>query len=85
LGPRPAIAGFRSRALHAPRVSQPAFTDPDYVATLVGVAAVGAVALLGARTALFPPPEESVRVLLAVVGPAALAHAVARRLRGPTR
>jgi hypothetical protein len=55
------------------------WTDPAYVATVVGVLATGALAVYAAVTPGDPSPETVGFVLLAVTGPAALAHELARR------
>ncbi|EMA51796.1 MULTISPECIES: hypothetical protein [Halococcus] len=53
--------------------------DPEYVGTVVGVLATGAVVFYAALTAGPPTPETVTFVLLAVFVPWALAREAARR------
>lgn len=55
--------------------------DPQYVGTVVGVLACGAVVFYTALIDGPPTPEMVVSVMLAILIPAVVAHEVARRLR----
>ena len=56
------------------------WTDPDYVAAVVGVLAVGALVFYTALVDSAPSVETVVFVLLWVTVPATVAYEVARRL-----
>jgi hypothetical protein len=56
------------------------WTNPAYVATVVGVLATGAVVFYAALTDAGPTVDEVVFVLLAVTLPMTVAYEVARRL-----
>ncbi|MDS0292970.1 hypothetical protein [Halogeometricum luteum] len=58
------------------------WTDPEYVATVVGVVAAGALVFYAASTATGLAVREVVFVLLAVTLPATAAYELARRARG---
>ncbi|WP_435153437.1 hypothetical protein [Haladaptatus sp. DFWS20] len=53
--------------------------DPDYVATVVGVLAVGALYVYSASTGTGPTTDEITLVLLAVSLPMTVAYQIARR------
>jgi hypothetical protein len=55
--------------------------DPDYVAAVVGVLAVGTVAVALEVTDMGPSVETFVGLLLAVLLPVVVAHKLARRYR----
>ncbi|MEA1930486.1 hypothetical protein [Halohasta litorea] len=55
------------------------WTDPDYVAAVVAVLAVGALAFYSSVTDGAPSIETILFVLLWVTVPATLAHEIARR------
>ncbi|WP_299270290.1 hypothetical protein [Halorientalis sp.] len=55
------------------------WTEPAYVATVVGVLATGALVFYAATTPGEPTPGTVGFVLLSVTGPATLAHELARR------
>lgn len=59
--------------------SPPSWRDPDYVATVVGVLATGALFFYGALVESAPPPETIGFVLLWVFVPVTLARELARR------
>ncbi|SFR58315.1 hypothetical protein SAMN04487947_2545 [Halogeometricum rufum] len=63
----------------SPAESPPSWTDPRYVAAVVGVLATGAVVFYSALTPTGPTVEEVVFALLAVMLPATAAYEVARR------
>ena len=56
------------------------WTDPDYVAAVVGVLAVGALVFYSASVDGAPPVETVLFVLLWVTVPVTVAYEVARRL-----
>jgi len=60
-------------------VSQLSWTAPEYVATVVGVLAVGALVFYSALTDTGPTVDEVLFVLLAVTLPATIAYELARR------
>ena len=55
------------------------WTSPDYVATVVGVLAVGAIAFVAALTRPSPTVDGVTFVVLSITVPAALAYELARR------
>jgi len=63
----------------APEGSPTSWTDPNYVATVVGVLSIGALCVYSATTRSGLTPEEVTVVVLAVSLPAAIAHWIARR------
>jgi len=60
---------------------QPGWTDPKYVATVVGVLAIGALVFYSSLTQSGPTVDEIVFVMLAVTVPTTVAYEVARRLQ----
>ena len=60
-------------------MSQLSWTAPEYVATVVGVLAVGALVFYSALTDTGPTVDEVLFVLLAVTLPATIAYELARR------
>jgi len=59
--------------------SPPSWRDPDYVATVVGVLATGALFFYSALADSAPPPDTIGFVLMWVLGPTTIAHELARR------
>lgn len=59
--------------------SPPSWRDPEYVATVVGVVATGALFFYSALVESAPPPETIGFVLLWVLVPTTVAHELARR------
>ncbi len=59
--------------------SPASWTDPNYVATVVGVLAVGALYFYSASTGSGPTTDEITVVLAAVFVPMTLAYEIARR------
>lgn len=57
----------------------PAWTDPDYVATIVGVLATGALVFYTALTPTGPTVDEIVFVVLSITLPMTVAYEIARR------
>jgi hypothetical protein len=55
-------------------------TSPDYVATVVGVLATGALVVYSSLTPSGPTVDEIVFVVLAITLPATVAYELARRL-----
>jgi hypothetical protein len=55
------------------------WTDPDYVATVVGVLATGAVVFYSAMTASGAAVEEVVFVILAITLPMTVTYEITRR------
>ncbi len=55
------------------------WTDPDYVATVVGVLAIGALYVYSASTGTGPTTDEISLVLLSVTLPMTIAYQIARR------
>lgn len=60
--------------------SSPSWSEPDFVATVVGVLATGALVFYTALTDSGPTVDEVLFVLLAVTIPATIAYEIARRL-----
>ncbi|MFC7077170.1 hypothetical protein [Haloarcula halophila] len=56
------------------------WTDPEYVATVVGVLATGALVCYSSLTPSGPTVDEIVFVVLAITLPATVAYGLARRL-----
>jgi len=55
------------------------WTDPDYVATVVGVLALGALVFYSALTPTGPTVDEVVFVVLVITLPMTVAYEIARR------
>jgi len=60
--------------------TKPSWTDPDYIATIVGVLATGALVFYAALTPTGPTVDEIVFVVLAITLPMTVARELARRL-----
>jgi len=63
----------------ATRDTQPSWTDPEYVATVVGVLAVAVLVFYSALTATGPTVDEIVFVVLTITVPVTVAYELARR------
>ncbi|PSP30739.1 hypothetical protein BRC64_11795 [Halobacteriales archaeon QH_10_67_22] len=63
----------------ATRDTQPSWTDPEYVATVVGVLAVAVLVFYSALTASGPTVDEIVFVVLTITVPVTVAYELARR------
>jgi len=61
------------------RNGSPSWTDPEYVATVVGVLSTGALVAYSALTESGPTVDEVPFVALAITLPATAAYEVARR------
>jgi len=57
------------------------WTSPDYVATVVGVLAVGSVVFFAALTRSSPTVDDVMFVVLSITIPVTLAYELARRWR----
>jgi len=57
------------------------WTNPEYVATVVGVLAVGALVFFAALTRSSPTVDDVTFVVLSITIPATLAYELARRWR----
>jgi len=57
----------------------PSWSDPEYVATVVGVLATGALVFYSALTQSGPTVEEVIFVVLAITLPTGIAYEIARR------
>jgi hypothetical protein len=67
---------------HVPsRISRADWTSPEYVATVVGVLATGALVFLAALTRSGPTVDDVTVVVLGIAVPMTLAHELARRWR----
>ena len=67
---------------HVPSdTSRPDWTSPDYVATVVGVLAVGALVFVAALTRSSPTVDDVTFVVLSITIPVTLAYELARRWR----
>ncbi|MFB6233561.1 MAG: hypothetical protein ABEH61_04815 [Haloarculaceae archaeon] len=55
------------------------WTDPEYVATVVGVLAIGALVFYSSLTQAGPTVDEILFVLLSITIPVTVAYEVARR------
>jgi hypothetical protein len=67
---------------HVPAdTSRTDWTSPDYVATVVGVLAVGALVFVAALTRSSPTVDDVTFVVLSITIPVTLAYELARRWR----
>jgi hypothetical protein len=60
--------------------SQPSWTSPEYVATVVGVLATGALVFYSSLAQTGPTVDEILFVVLGITVPMTLAYEIARRL-----
>lgn len=63
----------------SPAAFPSSWSDPNYVATVVGVIATGGLCFYSALTHFGPTVDEIVFVLLAVLIPTSIAYEIARR------